>query len=178
MEEEILIKKYDNRRLYCVKEARYVSLTEIRDYLQHGKKVRVVEKSSGKDITKYIMMQVLLEDRYDLLPTWFYQMILQSPRENVENYFRQFFPWMMEAFEKNKTGRFVPPGMKNPWMKNPFQMMNPFFPSTTEKKSKSSSSDKDNSQTTESKKNDGSEETMSEILKRLKELEDKLGQDK
>ena len=93
---EILIKKYDNRRLYCVEEARYVSLAEIRDFLQRGDKVKVVEKSSGKDITKYILMQVLLEERYELLPTYFYQMVLQSPKEVVDTFFKQFFPWMMD----------------------------------------------------------------------------------
>lgn len=168
---EILIKKYDNRRLYCVEEARYVSLAEIRDFLQRGDKVKVVEKSTGKDITKYILMQVLLEERYELLPTYFYQMVLQSPKEVVDNFFKQFFPWMMDMYNKQQAGQSGFPGMgfQNPWMNaNPFQFPNPFMPSamgrSTEEKEKPA------------KKKDADEDPdkMAEILKRLRELEEKL----
>ena len=139
---EILIKKYDNRRLYCVEEARYVSLTEIREFLQRGDKVKVVEKTTGKDITKYILMQVMLEDRYELVPTYFYHMMLQSPPKAIENFFQQFYPWMMSMYKNYQEGKFSMPGMtmpgmptmpsmpfQNPWvqMQNPFQGMNPFM---------------------------------------------------
>lgn len=168
---EILIKKYDNRRLYCVEEARYVSLAEIRDFLQRGDKVKVVEKSTGKDITKYILMQVLLEERYELLPTYFYQMVLQSPKEVVDNFFKQFFPWMMDMYNKQQAGQSGFPGMgfQNPWMNpNPFQFPNPFMPSatgrSTEEKEKSG----------KKKETDEDPDKMAEILKRLRELEEKL----
>ncbi len=169
---EILIKKYDNRRLYCVEEARYVSLSEIRDFLQRGDKVKVVEKSTGKDITKYILMQVLLEDRYELLPTYFYQMILQSPPEAIDNFFKKFFPWMMDIYKGYQEGSFSMPQMpqmptmpfQNPWMQNPFQMPNPFMPQPP--KSESSG-----------KKSGSEDDKMAEILKRLRELEEKLHND-
>ncbi|EKD83885.1 MAG: polyhydroxyalkanoate synthesis repressor PhaR [uncultured bacterium] len=169
---EILIKKYDNRRLYCVEEARYVSLSEIRDFLQRGDKVKVVEKSTGKDITKYILMQVLLEERYDLLPTYFYQMILQSPPEAIDSFFKKFFPWMMDVYKGFQEGNFSMPTMpgmpqmpqmpfQNPWMQTPF---NPFMqqqpqPAKAEKPEFAE---------------EGSDETMAAILKRLRELEAKV----
>lgn len=173
---EILIKKYDNRRLYCVEEARYVSLTEIRDFLQRGDKVKVVEKSTGKDITKYILMQVMLEDRYELLPTYFYQMILQSPPEAIDSFFKKFFPWMMDIYKGYQEGTFTLPQMpqmpsmpsmpsmpfQNPWMQNPFQVQNPFMPPQPAKKSETP------------KEKAGEDDKMAEILKRLRELEEKL----
>ncbi|PKL47456.1 MAG: hypothetical protein CVV42_12870 [Candidatus Riflebacteria bacterium HGW-Riflebacteria-2] len=168
---EILIKKYDNRRLYCVEEARYVSLTEIRDFLQRGDRVKVIEKSTGKDITKYILMQVLLEERYDLLPLTFYQMILQSPPDAIEGFFQKFFPWMMDVYKNFQEGKFSMPNMpgmpqmpsmpfQNPWMQTPF---NPFMQQQPEKKAKE-----------EPAENDNNDETMAEILKRLRELEAKV----
>ena len=170
---EILIKKYDNRRLYCVEEARYVSLTEIRDFLQRGDKVKVVEKSTGKDITKYILMQVLLEERYELLPTYFYQMVLQSPKEVVENFFKQFFPWMMDMYNKQQSGQTGFPGMgfQNPWMNaNPFQFQNPFMPPAAPKPAEPQVKPGKSS----SKDSGDDADKMAEILKRLRELEDKL----
>ncbi|MEW6710722.1 MAG: polyhydroxyalkanoate synthesis regulator DNA-binding domain-containing protein [Candidatus Riflebacteria bacterium] len=168
---EILIKKYDNRRLYCVEEARYVSLTEIRDFLQRGDKVKVVEKTTGKDITKYILMQVLLEERYELLPTYFYQMVLQSPKEVVDNFFKQFFPSMMDMYNKQMTGQnsFPAMGFQNPWMNaNPFQFPNPFMPApkAEEKPAKAK----------EAKDSGEDADKMAEILKRLRELEEKLSE--
>ncbi len=170
---EILIKKYDNRRLYCVEEARYVSLTEIRDFLQRGDRVKVVEKSTGKDITKYILMQVMLEERYELLPTYFYQMVLQSPPEAVDGFFKKFFPWMMDIYKGYQEGNFSIPGMpqmpsspfQNPWMQNPFQIPNPFMP---QKKSKKATPEKESA---------GEDDKMAEILKRLRELEEKIQHD-
>ncbi|GAB4280116.1 MAG: hypothetical protein Kow0029_24420 [Candidatus Rifleibacteriota bacterium] len=162
---EILIKKYDNRRLYCVEEARYVSLAEIKEFLQRGDRVRVIEKSTGKDITKYILMQVMLEERYELLPMYFYQMVLQSPKEVVETFFQQFFPQMMEMFNNyQQNSSFSPMGFKNPWMQNnPFLFANPFMNANTGK--------------TRPKEEDENNEKMAEILKRLRELEEKLQSD-
>ena len=174
---EILIKKYDNRRLYCVEEARYVSLTEIRDFLQRGDKVKVVEKSTGKDITKYILMQVLLEERYDLLPTYFYQMILQSPPEAIDSFFKKFFPWMMDVYKGFQEGSFSMPSMPgmsgmpqmpqmpfpNPWMQAPF---NPFMQQPPAKKQEKPEPAKESG-----------DDAMAEILKRLRELEAKVKSD-
>jgi len=192
---EILIKKYDNRRLYCVEEARYVSLTEIRDFLQRGDKVKVVEKTTGKDITKYILMQVMLEDRYELVPTYFYQMMLQSPPEAIENFFQQFFPWMMGMYKNYQEGKFQMPGMnmpgmpgmpsmpfQNPWMQmpNPFQGMNPFMQtnaSTAQPQQPQSSSNEAPAKKAEGNAAKRDEDKMAEILKRLRELEEKLHSD-
>ncbi|MGM0601311.1 MAG: polyhydroxyalkanoate synthesis regulator DNA-binding domain-containing protein [Candidatus Rifleibacteriota bacterium] len=184
--EEILIKKYDNRRLYCVEEARYVSLSEIKEFLQSGKKIKVIEKSSGKDITKYILMQVLLEDRYELLPTYFYQMVLQSPKGVVENFFQQFFPWMMDYYKNYMQNNSFPNmGFQNPWMSsggmsgnNPF-FNNPFMPGAAGDKKKTAGKKQSEPQKKSKKeqskdKEEAGEDQMTEVLKRLKELEEKL----
>jgi polyhydroxyalkanoate synthesis repressor PhaR len=183
--EEILIKKYDNRRLYCVEEARYVSLSEIKEFLQSGKKIKVIEKSSGKDITKYILMQVLLEDRYELLPTYFYQMVLQSPKGVVENFFQQFFPWMMDNYKNYMQNNGFPNmGFQNPWMSSGMPANNPFFNNPfmlggagNKKKStgkKQAEPQKKSKKEQSKEKEEGGEDQMSEVLKRLKELEEKL----
>ncbi|HPG59792.1 MAG TPA: polyhydroxyalkanoate synthesis regulator DNA-binding domain-containing protein, partial [Candidatus Wallbacteria bacterium] len=74
--EEIIIKKYENRRLYCVNTAKYVSITDIRDMIAEGKNIKVVEKATGKDITKYVLMQVLLEERYEVMPEFFIKILI------------------------------------------------------------------------------------------------------
>ncbi|HNX74739.1 MAG TPA: polyhydroxyalkanoate synthesis regulator DNA-binding domain-containing protein [Candidatus Rifleibacterium sp.] len=186
---EILIKKYDNRRLYCVEEARYVSLTEIRDFLQRGDKVKVVEKTTGKDITKYILMQVMLEDRYELVPTYFYQMMLQSQPEALDYFFQQFFPWMMSMYKNYQEGKFALPSMpgmpampstpfQNPWMQmpNPFQGINPFMQQAATPQSTATAAPPPPAGKKAGKPEApaSGDDKMAEILKRLRELEEKL----
>lgn len=124
--EEILIKKYENRRLYCVNEAKYVSLADIKKMIADGRTVRVVEKNGGKDITKHVLMQVLLEDRYDVMPEFFIKMLIQSPVSFLEPFFNNFFPQMLEYYIKmreNQTQAFS--GMF-PNMMFPQQQQYPF----------------------------------------------------
>lgn len=61
--EEILIKKYENRRLYCANDKKYITLENIENYVKKGKKVRVEEVTTEKEITSEVLMQILLEQR-------------------------------------------------------------------------------------------------------------------
>ena len=46
MAEELLIKKYPNRRLYDTSSSRYITLEEIREMVVGGTPFRVVEKKN------------------------------------------------------------------------------------------------------------------------------------
>ena len=58
----ILIKKYENRRLYDTVNSRYVNLEEVASLLQKGYDVRVVDALSGHDITRLVLTQIIVED--------------------------------------------------------------------------------------------------------------------
>jgi len=57
----ILIKKYENRRLYDATNSRYVNLEEVAQFVQQGFDVRVVDAASGEDITRLILTQIIAE---------------------------------------------------------------------------------------------------------------------
>lgn len=59
----ILVKKYENRRLYCANEKKYITLEDIENYVKKGLKVKVEEVNTEKDITSEILIQILLEQR-------------------------------------------------------------------------------------------------------------------
>ncbi len=61
MAKTILIKKYENRRLYDVTNSRYVNLDDVARILQHGDDVRVVDAATGDDITRLILTQIIVE---------------------------------------------------------------------------------------------------------------------
>lgn len=58
----ILIKKYENRRLYDTTNSQYVNLDEVAKMLQSGDHVRVVDAATGEDITRLILTQIIVED--------------------------------------------------------------------------------------------------------------------
>jgi len=58
----ILIKKYGNRRLYDTAGSRYVNLVDIAAHIRAGREVRVVDATSGKDLTRVILTQIITED--------------------------------------------------------------------------------------------------------------------
>ena len=57
----ILIKKYENRRLYDATNSRYVNLEEVAEFVQRGCDVRVIDVASGEDITRVILTQIIAE---------------------------------------------------------------------------------------------------------------------
>lgn len=61
MSEPRVIKKYPNRRLYDTEESRYITLGDIKRLVVEKVDFVVVEKKSGKDITRSIMLQVISE---------------------------------------------------------------------------------------------------------------------
>jgi polyhydroxyalkanoate synthesis repressor PhaR len=58
---ERVIKKYANRRLYDTEESRYVALEDIRQLVVDGWPLRVVDAQGGEDITRSILLQIIVE---------------------------------------------------------------------------------------------------------------------
>jgi polyhydroxyalkanoate synthesis repressor PhaR len=56
-----VIKKYPNRRLYDTEESRYITLADIKDLVMNKVDFEVIDKKSGEDITRTILLQVISE---------------------------------------------------------------------------------------------------------------------
>jgi polyhydroxyalkanoate synthesis repressor PhaR len=59
--QSVLIKKYENRRLYDATNSRYVNLEEVAQLVQQGYDVQVIDAASGEDITRLILTQIIAE---------------------------------------------------------------------------------------------------------------------
>ena len=60
-DETRIIKKYPNRRLYDTEVSRYITLENIRQLVIRGEHFTVIDKRSGDDITRTILLQVISE---------------------------------------------------------------------------------------------------------------------
>ncbi len=56
-----LIKRYGNRKLYDVAKSRYITLDGIRELVQAGEDVQVVDNRSGEDLTGVTFAQIIYE---------------------------------------------------------------------------------------------------------------------
>jgi polyhydroxyalkanoate synthesis repressor PhaR len=56
-----IIKKYPNRRLYDTVTSSYVTLAEMRQMVMEGEPFKAVDAKTGADITRSILLQIILE---------------------------------------------------------------------------------------------------------------------
>jgi len=61
-ERQVVIKKYENRRLYDTAASRYVNLEDVARMVRDGVELQVVDARSGEDLTRVILTQVIMED--------------------------------------------------------------------------------------------------------------------
>ena len=54
-------KKYPNRRLYDIKESRYVTVEDIRKIVLEGETISVMDSKSEKDLTRSVLLQIITE---------------------------------------------------------------------------------------------------------------------
>src|ERR1039458_6195766 len=84
----VVIKKYENRRLYDTTDSRYVNLDEVAQMLQRGEEVQVVDAATGEDITRLVLTQIIVEDAKTTDSTFpldvLRQMVIASGRAGQE----------------------------------------------------------------------------------------------
>jgi polyhydroxyalkanoate synthesis repressor PhaR len=57
-----VIKKYPNRRLYDTDTSTYITLTEIKQLVMDSETFAVVDAKTGDDLTRSILLQIILEE--------------------------------------------------------------------------------------------------------------------
>jgi polyhydroxyalkanoate synthesis repressor PhaR len=78
--EERIIKKYPNRRLYDTAESKYIWFTDIRDLVMSGVKFKVQDSASKEDLTRQILMQIIIEEESGGRPLFSADMLAQLIR--------------------------------------------------------------------------------------------------
>jgi polyhydroxyalkanoate synthesis repressor PhaR len=98
----LIIKKYENRRLYNTLTSQYINLDQVAQLVRDGYDVRVIDAGNGEDITRLILAQIVLDDAktpesvfpLDVLR----QMIIASGRATHDNALR-YMKAMMDMYQ-------------------------------------------------------------------------------
>ena len=57
-----LIKKYPNRRLYDTKTSTYITLADVKKLVMQGQDFQIVDDKTKEDLTRSILLQIILEE--------------------------------------------------------------------------------------------------------------------
>jgi polyhydroxyalkanoate synthesis repressor PhaR len=101
--DKVIIKKYENRRLYDTSASRYVNLDDLTEMVRQGTDLQVVDAKTGEDLTRVTLAQIIMEDAKDTpagLPLELLrQLIVASDRARQD-----FIMWYLKsAFDSYQT---------------------------------------------------------------------------
>jgi polyhydroxyalkanoate synthesis repressor PhaR len=104
--ENRIIKKYPNRRLYDTTESRYITLADVRQLVLDKVDFTVVEKASGDDITRQILLQVIAEQEASGEPALsreFLAQLIRSYGTQVQGVMGSYLEQSMRLFNSQQA---------------------------------------------------------------------------
>ncbi len=98
-----LIKRYANRRLYDTGRSAYITLDDLADDIGQGKRVKVVEAKTGRDLTRRTLVLVLLTDGHvekldAALPEEFLRTLIQLEDRSLMRLFAHYTRMTLSSF--------------------------------------------------------------------------------
>jgi len=89
-----IIKKYPNRRLYDTEDSCYIKLLEIKDMIERGIPVKVIDSNTEEEITRSILLQIILEQESNKEPLFTTENLVNFIRYNGETSREGFMHFM------------------------------------------------------------------------------------
>lgn len=122
----IVLKKYGNRRLYDTRDSRYVTLPEVEEMLQRGNDVQVVDAKTGEDLTKEILVQIILdkEGAREMLPTSFLKQVVRLSSSPLKESFTRALQGSLDGFLQGQ--RAMADAQRGFLQQLPYSAWNPF----------------------------------------------------
>ena len=75
-----MIKKYPNRRLYDTANSGYITLADVKQMVLENIDFQVVDAKSGEDLTRSILLQIILDEEGGGVPMFSSEMLAQMIR--------------------------------------------------------------------------------------------------
>ncbi len=75
-----LIKKYPNRRLYDTQTSSYITLVDVKELVLKHETFQVVDAKTGDDLTRSILLQIILEEEQEGQPLFSHDVLTQFIR--------------------------------------------------------------------------------------------------
>lgn len=96
-----VIKKYPNRRLYDTTTSAYITLAEIKKLVMSATPVQVRDAKTGEDLTRSILLQIILEEEAAGVPMFSEEVLAQLIRfygHAMQGYMGTFLEGQLQLF--------------------------------------------------------------------------------
>ncbi len=115
-----IIKKYPNRRLYDTELSRYITLSDVRDLVMRCVPFRVQDTANDADLTRAILLQIMLEEESGGKPLFSANMLAQIIRfygGTMQGFFARYLEDSLDVFAQQQAQ------MSEVWADNPIEAM-------------------------------------------------------
>jgi polyhydroxyalkanoate synthesis repressor PhaR len=96
-----IIKKYPNRRLYDTETSAYITLAEVKELVLQYKEFQVQDAKSGHDLTRAILLQIILEEESGGVPMFTTDMLA-----NIIRYYGHAMQGLMGSYLERSISAF------------------------------------------------------------------------
>jgi polyhydroxyalkanoate synthesis repressor PhaR len=100
---KVIIKKYENRRLYDTSSSRYVNLEEVAAMIREGADIQVVDAKSGDDVTRVILTQIIMDDARDQqtgLPLELLRQLIVASAQARQDFMMWYLKTAFDTYQK------------------------------------------------------------------------------
>ncbi len=99
---ERLIKKYPNRRLYDTQTSSYITLTDVKQLVLDNEEFTVVDAKTDEDLTRSILLQIILEEEANGSP-----MFSSGALSQIIRYYGHAMQGMMGSYLEKNIQAFI-----------------------------------------------------------------------
>src|ERR1700693_1921676 len=96
-----IVKKYPNRRLYDTETSTYITLAEVKDLVLQYKEFQVQDAKTGADLTRSILLQIILEEESGGVPMFSSDMLA-----NIIRYYGHAMQGLMGSYLERSIHAF------------------------------------------------------------------------
>ena len=96
-----IIKKYPNRRLYDTETSAYITLADVKQFVLDIQEFKVLDARSGEDLTRSILLQIILEEESGGVPMFSSDML-----SNIIRYYGHSMQGLMGNYLERSIGAF------------------------------------------------------------------------
>ena len=97
-----VLKKYPNRRLYDTRTSSYITLADVKQMVLDGERFEVRDAKSGEELTRSILLQIILDEETGGVPMFSSEMLA-----NVIRFYGHAMQGMMGSYLEKNLQAFV-----------------------------------------------------------------------
>jgi len=100
-----VIKKYPNRRLYDTEKSSYITLAQVHEIIRSNQDFKVVDAETGDDITRSILIQIIIDQENGESPIFTTDMLTKFIRfydDAAQSLFGEFLERNMQMFSEQQ----------------------------------------------------------------------------